>query len=387
MTEFREERFYAYCQYCEKCLYNLYASWMNSQARGRDLKDFSDSSWKDDIENLDGDFSWNVHRELGGCPGINSCWSYKKVCNNGAESDFEDYFECTEVERNNGMTVYVGPHCASDGFTVNLGVYGDEYCNEYIGNGVDIQNVLGEKLEENYLLEYVSGTVDALNQMNEYFPEFGFCIPCKAQVSVAVSSLLRMLRVGQTQHEPLISFLSQDQPWGLQTGDDDDYVSGEDEVIELCENLYQASARCDKHYRSWSNKAKQSKMLAAQMDFQCDFIDSVVTGNYDEMGFVVLDQENITNPSFLAGLMEKTFSLRTTNGMTPASVVTPLQVFGLCASIFACCILGLWAMALRSGKKMPMKGWKIRRAQPAIARQDSGIMLGRSDEASFVSPN
>jgi hypothetical protein len=73
--------------------------------------------------------------------------------------------------------------------------------------------------------------------------------------------------------------------------------------------------------------------------------------------------------------------------MTPASVVTPLQVFGLCASIFACCILGLWAMALRSGKKMPMKGWKIRRAQPAIARQDSGIMLGRSDEASFVSPN
>jgi hypothetical protein len=123
------------------------------------------------------------------------------------------------------------------------------------------------------------------------------------------------------------------------------------------------------------------------MDFQCDFIDSVVTGNYDEMGFVVLDQENITNPSFLAGLMEKTFSLRTTNGMAPASVVTPLQVFGLCASIFSCCILGLWAMALRSGKKMPMKGWKPRRAQPAIARQDSGIMLGRSDEASYASPN
>lgn len=181
-------------------------------------------------------------------------------------------------------------------------------------------------------------------------------------------------------------FISQDQPWGTDdAATDDNYYGGNDQVIELCQNMYQASARCDKHYRSWSNKAKQSKVLAAQMDFQCDFIDSVVTGNYDEMGFVRLDQENATNPTGLTGLVEKTFSFRTTNGMIPASRVTPLQIFGLCASIFACCILSLWAAAL-SGKKV--KVWRPRRASPSIARQDSGICTGRSlEEASYISPS
>ena len=141
MAEFREERFGDYCEYCERCIYNMYQQWMNSQ--GRDLKEFEDSTWKVDVDALEGDFSWNAHRELGGCPGIDSCWTYKNICGNDIQSDFEEYFECTEVERNNGMSVYVGPHCAADGFTVGLGVYGDEYCNEYIGNGVNIQNVLG----------------------------------------------------------------------------------------------------------------------------------------------------------------------------------------------------------------------------------------------------
>ena len=181
---------------------------------------------------------------------------------------------------------------------------------------------------------------------------------------------------------------SQDQLYGISADDDAAENYGEYEVIELCENLYQASARCDKHYRSWSNKAKQSKVLSAAMDFQCDFIDSVVTGNYDEMGFVLLDQENITNPSSgLTGLIEKVYGLRTTDGMAPATKVTPLQVFGLCASIFACCILGLWAAALKSGKKVSVKGWRPRRAQSSIARQDSGIGMARSEEASYVSPN
>lgn len=362
----------------------MYKQWLNSQGRARDLKEFGDMTWKDDVDALENDFSWNAHRALGGCPGIDSCWSYKNICGGDASTDFEDYFECTEVERNNGMSVYVGPHCAKDGFTINLGVYGDEYCNEYIGNGVDIQNVLGQKLEQNYLLEYVSGTVQTINQVNLNFPEFGFCIPCSEAVSGV--KCLCCLNEHILCHDLL--FLFQNQPWGIEDDDaSDDYLSGNGQVIELCQYMYQASARCDKHYRSWSNKAKQNKLLAAQMDFQCDFIDSVVTGNYDEMGFVRLDQENVTNPSGFAGLIEKTFSFRTTNGMVPEEKVTPMQIFGLCASIFACCVLGLWATALQGKKIAVPKGWRVRRAAPAhgLERTDSGIMMGRSD--SYTSPS
>ena len=32
------------------------------------------------------------------------------------------------------------------------------------------------------MIEYVSGTVNEISQMNEVFPEFGFCIPCKEEV-------------------------------------------------------------------------------------------------------------------------------------------------------------------------------------------------------------
>ena len=178
MSEFREERFEAYCDYCEGCLKNYYQTWIKSQG-GRDLKEFSDASWRDDIkDNKD----FEAHRALGGCAGMDSCQKYKNICGGGISSDYEDYFECTEVERNNGQSVFVGPHCAADGYTVALGVYGDEYCNEYIGNGVNIQNVLGEKLDDNYLVEYVSGSVEALNQMHEVYPEYGWCIPCKQQV-------------------------------------------------------------------------------------------------------------------------------------------------------------------------------------------------------------
>lgn len=188
----------------------------------------------------------------------------------------------------------------------------------------------------------------------------------------------------------------QDLPYYVQADDEGEYdnYGGESQVAEICQNLYQASARCDKHFRSWNNKAKQNKILAAKMDFQCDFIDSVVMGYYDEMGFVLLDQENITNPSGLTGLIQKTFSFRTASSeMPPAEQVTSLQVFGLCASIFACCILGVWAATLHSGKKV--KGWRPRSraaASPSIARQDSGIGMARSatmeqEQSSYVSAN
>jgi F0F1-type ATP synthase assembly protein I len=166
-------------------------------------------------------------------------------------------------------------------------------------------------------------------------------------------------------------------------GKDVDYSSGQ--VSELCQNLYMASARCDMHYRSWNNKAKQSKQYAQVMNLQCDFIDSVVAGNFDELGFVKLDQENITNPTGLSGLIQKTFSLATSPN-APPSVVTPLQIFGLCASVFACCILGLWAAALHKGKSVAVTGWRPKRrnigSAREITRQDSGIMMGRSEDGS-----
>ena len=197
MAEFRQERFEGYCQYCENCIYNMYQQWMNSQGRGRDLKEFKDPSWKEDVDALEGDFSWNAHRELGGCPGIDSCWTYKNICGNDIETEFEEYFECTEVERNNGMIAYIGPHCGQDGKTVTLGLYSDENCNEYIGNSFNINNFLGYTLEAGALDGYVTGSLARDIIPDDYFeqywsedlqayynPQEQMCIPCAASLQI-----------------------------------------------------------------------------------------------------------------------------------------------------------------------------------------------------------
>ena len=165
MLEYEEERFESYCGYCEDCMQAVYSQWMKNMG-GRDLnEDITYEQWHQDYS----------RRELGNfynaCPEYDLCVTYNNVCGNGLDDDLTEYFECTEVEKNNGMVAYVGPRCAEDGFTITLGIFADQYCNEYIGKGVDIKSFIGEELDENSLSFY-------------YNNEEQICIPCRAAVRV-----------------------------------------------------------------------------------------------------------------------------------------------------------------------------------------------------------
>lgn len=143
------------------------------------------------------------------------------------------------------------------------------------------------------------------------------------------------------------------------------------------------SARCDKNYRSYSTKSKQAKYAeaVAQEDLACDFIDSVVMGNYDEMGFVNLGDDYQMEGSS-SGLFKDNMYAQQYGHYV--SEVTLLQIFGLLASIAACAILALWSMSLHSslskrGPWRPRRGLNNAQAPPAeVSRQNSGIVLGRS---------
>jgi len=78
------------------------------------------------------------------------------------------------------------------------------------------------------------------------------------------------------------------------------------------------SARCDKHYRSYSNRSRQSQYAeaVAQEDLTCDFIDSVVMGNYNEMGFVNLDVEKACSTAVVSATVTPNV---TVSAMTMAS--------------------------------------------------------------------
>lgn len=360
MLEYQMERFENYCEYCETCMYNVYQVWLENGG----FQDDDDVAAGDDAKANDDGIN-PVFYEV--CPEYNTCSSYKSLCEEEVEESFTQYFECTQAVSSSGQVGYVGPHCAEDGFTVTLGVYSDEFCNQYIGNGVDISNFIGMEIdaEDDELKPWYNSANGALEVL-KYSNEENVCIPCnKADLPYEESDYME-------QYEAQNDGNNQDE-------EDDNRV--QQEVNDICENLYLVSARCDKHFRSYNSRSKMAKYreAMAQEELSCDFIDSIVMGNYNEMGFVNLEDSDSQSGWLKNNMYAQEYGHYITE-------VSPLQVFGLVASIAAVGILGVWSMSLH--KSMSKKGpWRPTRgvrnvAAPGSAadlgRQDSGIMLGRS---------
>jgi len=315
------------------------------------------------------------------CPEYDLCSEYQNVqayLEEGEDDDGDDitqFFECTEVERNNGNVAYIGPHCAEDGFTVTLGVFADEDCFEYIGYGVDIRSFIdddevAEELanyaEDDPLRSYYNSANGPSLDMLAWSNEWNVCIPCNQ------NSLM-------FEEDNEFDYQNYNQN-SAQTS-----AEGDGEVNELCQTMYMYAARCDKHFRTYSARTKMAKYeaLIAQEDLTCEFIESIVNDNYDEMGYVNLDADGNYNRESNSYLMNSNsiYAQRAGEGIAK---VTPLQVFGLIGSLAACAILAVWSSSLH---KSLSKGapWRPRRGlnssanQPGdLTRQDSGIVMGRS---------
>ena len=121
-----------------------------------------------------------------------------------------------------------------------------------------------------------------------------------------------------------------------QQDDDENEYNYDEDINELCTNLYMVSARCDKHFRAYSSMSKNAKyaQAVAQEDLTCDFIESVAIGNYGADGFIkVSDDYGVEKSSILGNSM---YAQEYGHYITE---VTPLQIFGLVASILSLIIL------------------------------------------------
>jgi len=341
MADYHEEHFSTYCEYCEQCMLAEYYYWLKKN--GRDLEN--------DERELDAYFDDAYVHTV--CPEYENCKTYQDVCNgdeyNNGDFDFTDYFECTEFTKKNGKTAFIGPHCAADGETVLLGVYSDAYCSEYIGHSVDIENFMGIEMNNDTLKEYYNSDLEP-------------CIPCRAADQLYLDIEQFSKYTGNKNYK-------------------NEYDDDGEGINELCTTLYQSSARCDQHFRSY-NRLKYTYYNVDQMKLSCDFIESVINRNYDEFGFIKLSQNASTPNSWLQS------SVYYQEYGHYVQEVTPGQIFGLCVSILACAILGLWSWALN--RSLSKKGpWRprlgLRAMSPPnanvaapITRQDSGIVMGRS---------
>ena len=167
-------------------------------------------------------------------------------------------------------------------------------------------------------------------------------------------------------------------------------------MSDVCQQVYDTSAHCHRHYKSFSKK-DLSKLQYQEQQLACGFIDSVVMGNYDEMGYVNLKsnwnyQNENNDPEWVRDNMSAA------SMMQSARVVSPLQIFFLIFSILACGTLVVWSKTLHTSltKKepwAPRREWSARNVfrrpepqqQPGINPSDSGIGASRvrSDHSAY----
>lgn len=181
---------------------------------------------------------------------VDYCANYENMDENGVYVESSEFTECQQVyESDDGNTViFAGAMCSNSGAAIKIGAYSDEDCSQ-VNNYVDVE-------------DYLENGVKFDNEILEKVVDQSECVSC-------------------TMKE-----------WEIPEQNDqaNDAEEEEVQVNELCENLYEMSAKCESKY-GFDNYWKDYEDYAnqyVQEDLVCNFISSLSSGNYDEYGEIVL---------------------------------------------------------------------------------------------------
>jgi hypothetical protein len=170
---------------------------------------------------------------------------------NNGYVDATNFLECQmiyDAGDDGGEALYAGPMCASYGTKIKIGVFKDEFCSVYDeSKEVDEYMVDGEGVQIKLSHALLKNTY-ATDQ----------CISCK-----------------EVQDDGGRRKLDQ---------------ADADQVIEMCEQLYEEAAKCEKTHgfdNGYSNYDGYENQLA-QEEVVCDYMASLVAGTYAEDGEIVV---------------------------------------------------------------------------------------------------
>lgn len=165
--------------------------------------------------------------------------------------DATNFLECEMIydpEDDNRGALYAGPICASSGSKIKIGVFTDEECL-YLDSSKEVDDYL------------VNGDG---NQMK------------------LSHALLKM-----TYSETCISCKEPEEYDENNQGND---AEDGDQVIELCEELYDEAAKCEKTHgfdNGYADYYGYENQLANE-EVVCDFLQSLKSGTYDEAGEIIV---------------------------------------------------------------------------------------------------
>jgi hypothetical protein len=243
---------------CNACSNENYCSSGYAAADGDDnADDNADNDADDNADNDGGERKLKSSRKLQSYNvDCDTCYDDCLKITNMESNGFYDatnFLECDMIydpEDDNRQAYYAGPICASNGSKIKIGVFTDENCM-YVDSTKDVDDYLKND----------DGTQMKLSHALLKTTYSDTCISCM---------------------EPA-------------DGDDENNDGGDDaqdadQVIELCETLYDASAKCEKvygfddgysNYDGYENQLKNEEVV-------CDFMTSLKSGTYNEDGEIVV---------------------------------------------------------------------------------------------------
>ena len=150
-------------------------------------------------DDFEGDKAWYEDEDTGKCIFENVCTNFRSACKtfNPNATFYENYFSCSKFTVGNNA-VYLAPHCRSDGSSIGIGIYSDQYCSDFIGDEVDISEFTGQNFDDGELQSYYDKT----------------CLSCSASDGFSLIT-------------------------------DDALKADQDLTYPLCTVLYQNSAKCN----------------------------------------------------------------------------------------------------------------------------------------------
>jgi hypothetical protein len=191
--------------------------------------------------------------------------------------DATNFLECQLIYNSGGdddVSLYAGPFCTSNGAKINIGVFSDENCN----------NLDSSKKVDDYMM--LNGAQASLNHATLKKTYTNTCISC----------------------------LEPKQEQNNNNGNDADDA---DAVIEVCEQIYKSSAKCEKPNGFDDGSDYVYTIQENTEETVCDYISSLKHGTYDESGDIVI------------GSISQSLGRGTTGGQKFALAVFVLGTFGL----------------------------------------------------------
>jgi hypothetical protein len=167
--------------------------------------------------------------------------------------DATEFLECQMIydpEDDGKDGLYAGPMCANSGTKIKIGVFTDENCNFHDSS----------KSVDDYLMNGDNGNMQLSHALLKTTYS-NVCISCK---------------------EP------DEEDQADNTANDAN--NDADNVNEMCEALYDAAGKCEKHHgfdNGYANYDGYENQYANE-EIVCDYIESLLKGTYDEDGEIVI---------------------------------------------------------------------------------------------------